>query len=774
PYSADPTGVVDATAAIQSAMNDHDGDILTRTILYFPAGTYRLTDTLTLDTHDAVNGGSGRGIIFRGEGRDLVTLKLDNSASGFGNPVSPKVLVDFNEANDIGGWNNVAFMVHIRDLTIDVGSGNPGAIGLDFCASNTGGLMDVLVRSSDSGKTGKTGILLSTIPGPQLFKRVEVDGFDWGLETEGQPHYSTTIEFLTLKNCLSGGILNRKHSLAIRGLVTDSLGGPALYNQHADGFVTLLEAELADGPASSPAIDNNGFVYLRHITSTGYARALDDATVGPVPGANLSEWFTGPGEGLFDTTPFTSLHLPIEETPEPVPESPSSWVSVDSFGAATGDYSNDAPAIQAAINSMGPGQANEGKHTLYFPSVGRYDLDGGITIPAYVHRIVGTYSGIFPRNAAINTVPVFTIQGDGELLVIEELISLPSGPLRSTPFIQNTSNRDLVLRDLTCFAGQTYVNTGSGKLYLENVAGLSSRYWSNLPQPLPSAVPEFDLGGQDCWARQLDMEQKDLNLLNDGGDVWILGIKNEEDGTLLKTINGGRTELLGGVVMPLDVDDLTSPGFEVIDASASFVTAYHIGNGRTIYPVLIREERSGVAQTLAYDGTVYERSYTNGSGVRPAVLPLFSASVLTPAEHWRRNYFGTIANPGDAADAADPDLDGSINRLERAFGTDPTDPVSWTAPELSMIDITGSIYPALTFNRLVGGSGSTATYTAWGLDYSMEVSASLAPASWSSLDSDFVIEVAPVDLGDGLESVTIRSSQSISSGNPAFLRLKVD
>jgi hypothetical protein len=84
--------------------------------------------------------------------------------------------------------------------------------------------------------------------------------------------------------------------------------------------------------------------------------------------------------------------------------------------------------------------------------------------------------------------------------------------------------------------------------------------------------------------------------INAGGDLWILGFKNEEDGTLFKTTSGGRTELLGGTVMPLDVDDLTSPAFEIIDASASFVVAGHVqpfNSSRSFYPILVREERSG-------------------------------------------------------------------------------------------------------------------------------------------------------------------------------------
>lgn len=43
----------------------------------------------------------------------------------------------------------------------------------------------------------------------------------------------------------------------------------------------------------------------------------------------------------------------------------------------------------------------------------------------------------------------------------------------------------------------------------------------------------------------------------------------------------------------------------------------------------------------------------------------------TSAQAWRHHYFSTIENTGDAADAADPDGDGQINLLERAFNLHP-------------------------------------------------------------------------------------------------------
>ncbi len=56
----------------------------------------------------------------------------------------------------------------------------------------------------------------------------------------------------------------------------------------------------------------------------------------------------------------------------------------------------------------------------------------------------------------------------------------------------------------------------------------------------------FRFRKQHVWARQLNIENEGTHLTNDGGDVWVLGYKTERGGTLVHTLGGGRTEILGG------------------------------------------------------------------------------------------------------------------------------------------------------------------------------------------------------------------------------------
>jgi hypothetical protein len=774
PYHADPTGVADSRAALQQALDDWDGGITRRHILYLPDGAYRLSGSLQLDTHDAADGGSGRGVVLQGQSRDGVVLRLDDAASGFGNPAAPRALVDFNEANDVGGWQYVAFQTHIKDLTIDTGAGNPGAIGLDFCANNVGGVRNVRIRSGDPAGAGETGLLLSGIPGPQLLKHVEIHGFRIGIAVDGYPHYATTLEDITLVNCAEAGIFNGRTSLAIHRLRGDGLGGPALWNAHPDAFTVLVDGDFANGPGTGPAVRNSGYLTLRHVRSAGYATALEHNGAAH-PEAHLSEWHAGGAASLFDGAVRHTLGLPIEDAPDPDRDPPGDWVSALLYGGNVADdnFNDDAFRVQQAIDSMAPGQPNAGKRTLYLPP-GFYIFDSAVVIPPHVERIVGCFARVKPRKAAITTAPAWRIApGDGPPLIIEQLFSEPGGDLRATPFIENAGDRDLVLRDVLVLAGQAYRNSGAGRLFIENVGGTSSRYWTGIPQPLPSAIPQFDFGGQRVWARQLNTEQKDLKVLNDGGDLWILGIKNEEDGTLVRTLNGGRTEILGGTAMPLDVDDLDSAGFESVDASMSIAVAGHIGWARSFYTVLVRETRAGETRELLSAAIPDTRGYASQAGVKPPVLPLYRGSPLSHAAHWRLNHFGTRANAGPAADTADPDLDGIINLLERALGGDPNRPDTERLPGLQLVDNAGHRFPEFTFTVLAGGGGDPAsTYAAGDLAYAVEIGHSL-DGSWLSGPGFLETIAGPDDQGDGTATVRLRGTSPLSPAQPQLLRLRV-
>jgi hypothetical protein len=150
------------------------------------------------------------------------------------------------------------------------------------------------------------------------------------------------------------------------------------------------------------------------------------------------------------------------------------------------------------------------------------------------------------------------------------------------------------------------------------------------------------------------------------------------------------------------------------------------------------------------------------------IAELQSALPLGPSEIWRGYYFAQTSNTGSAADGIDYDGDGSVNLLERAFATNPTDPVNWYAPVLS---IESGGYLALTYRRLAGGSGTAGVdYSVDGLTYTVEYDTALTDP-WSS---GSVVRVgSPVSFNSFAEEVTVRLPTALSPGGRQFVRLKV-
>src|SRR6516164_10521390 len=58
---------------------------------------------------------------------------------------------------------------------------------------------------------------------------------------------------------------------------------------------------------------------------------------------------------------------------------------------------------------------------------------------------------------------------------------------------------------------------------------------------------------ENVWAHQLNPENQVEHVLNDGGQLWVLGLKTENPGsqgvnpsTILESRNGAKSEVLGG------------------------------------------------------------------------------------------------------------------------------------------------------------------------------------------------------------------------------------
>jgi hypothetical protein len=166
PFGAKGDGVTDDTLAIQRAMNEaRDSQV----VLYFPAGTYLVTDTLNavqgLITQQDLNGERLRMRIFpnvlRGPHQGArATIKLAPDTPGFNSTTAPKPLLHIwsrgtgakPATENMSGVNYNQMLIDVDlDLSGNEGSGgNDGAVGVDHAAAQGSAIEDVNIDATGS------------------------------------------------------------------------------------------------------------------------------------------------------------------------------------------------------------------------------------------------------------------------------------------------------------------------------------------------------------------------------------------------------------------------------------------------------------------------------------------------------------------------------------------------------------------------------------------------------------------------------------------------
>jgi hypothetical protein len=497
-------------------------------------------------------------------------------------------------------------------MTIDIGRGNRGAVALDFMGDNYCGLRNVTLRSSDPDHKGAIGLsMLRYATGPCLMKNVVIDGFNYGITTANLD-YSATFEGLTLLHQGVCGIRNLGNVLTIRGLVSTN-HVPAVCNQSSLGLVTLLQAMLDGGASSASAIENSGTLYARDVTSAGYASVLKSSK-GAYPGSALTEYDSGPIQTVFPTAG-SSLGLSISETPQFEDADLTHWANVISFGADAGGYADSTAAIQAAIDS--------GATTINFPT-GRYSDSRTIHVRGSVRTVNGFDSYITPpRRAFQNTshpAPLFQIDSGTSDVTLShfQLGNWGSYPYPGIIFVEQNSDRPVALLDSAYLSvgaagAVAYQNTssGTGPVFVEDV----------------SAGPWHILTPQSLFARQINPENSETKIVNDGGHLWILGLKTEQAGTNIETRNGGYSELLGGLLYPAHDVPSDQSAFVVNNSTVSMVYAVTNYSVPRLAPYAdfqtqVLDEHDGLIRSLSTTSLP-----SRGYGI---VMPLYTDKVSEP------------------------------------------------------------------------------------------------------------------------------------------------
>ncbi|WP_309400751.1 glycosyl hydrolase family 28-related protein [Cerasicoccus maritimus] len=638
PFFADPTGETDSTAALVLAMNEvtaltmgafgktiaeiaalpfqsgyHPDGFENRKengrivgifpaqlpyvpTIYLPSGIYKVSDTVLYTQLNLTNSGNSElnmQIRLRGDGLDKTVIRLADNAPAFQGE-KPKPVVSVMR----GERTNVAMSNYVEDLTIDVGSGNPAAVGLDYYANNSGCVRNVAIRSGDGGAC--YGLML----GHQnysgiLLKHIEIEGFSTGLHIEsGTATMFMTGEDIEIRNCQLG-VFTGRPSASLRNIrVSDCQSG--VVTDGAGGLLALVDSEL-EGARGGKAIELvEGFIYASSIKVSGFD---GDREI---------------GELLLPEQPMPKgvmPRLPVEETPVVLPS--DSRCLVNDFGAKGDGLTDDAAAIQAALDS--------GSEEVHFEP-GKYLIDSPLTIPAGVNRLAFHFVDLVagPTLRRQRDQGAFIVQGDSATpLVFEDLFAWEqwSGEHYT---IDHASKRTLVVSDVHTQTLALYRNSVSGgNVFMDNVACTAGV----IPGSKAHDRVCLQFTGQQVWARQVNPERGEPMMLNDGGDLWILGYKTEDDATAVHTINGGRTEVLGGV---LNCGGHRFPSFLSENSSMRITTTSNGWSTHNSIRTAIRNVREG-KEMIAFACEFPNRGLEDSRGSQ-FIIPLYASPALEVEE----------------------------------------------------------------------------------------------------------------------------------------------
>ncbi|MDA3962250.1 MAG: glycosyl hydrolase family 28-related protein [Planctomycetota bacterium] len=514
-FGAVGDGKADDTAAIQKAIVVAIAARRQRQMVYIPKGTYRLTRALRSRMTDAPDGEGGwsdgwrSGLFICGESREGTILKLDDNAEGFGDPAKSRALLVTGSTGHgkahgarIGGWGNEAFQNTLMNFTVDTGSGNPGAIGVDFLASNRGTMEEITVRSGDGA--GRAGVSCSRAwPGPALVKSVLVEGFDYGL-TQRSMDCSMTYEHLTFRGQHKAAIRGTGSPfMSLRGIISDN-AVPAFDVEGKNAVVNVLDSRFTytgtgDAP---PAMIAKCRMVLKGIASKGYAVLLADsdgkttikATAEPLA------FYSSEAPKRQIAGPNEVPNLEVLETPTWHHNDFSKWASPKPYALGS-----RTAGIQEAIDS--------GAEIVYLPH-GTYHISEEIILRGNLRKLIGCESDI---NTAKDMDHAMRFIGSADSSVIIEHIS-------GGGEVIHDGAGTLTIRK--CDLGYRNTIRGSGDAFLED--GMFKRSQVLFPQRF--------------FARQYNSEYGSrAQLTVRHADAWVLGLKVEGDHQALLTI-GGRTE----------------------------------------------------------------------------------------------------------------------------------------------------------------------------------------------------------------------------------------
>ena len=581
-YGAKGDGRRDDTAAILAAIAASGGDTGTAfwqdRIVYFPNGTYLVSAPLLKRYAD---GRFGSGLFLVGQSQAGTVIRLADRAPGYDDPARPRAVV-FTSSKLLAGTptsggkdytglgeGNDAYMNFVEDLTIEIGAGDAGAIGIDYLANNTAAIRNVTLRAATG--SGAVGLSLTRKwPGPALIDHLTVEGFAIGLSA-AQTEYGVTFDHLRLTGQRETALRNDQNVLSIRDLEIKG-PAPAIVNAGEKGFLAIDggTVQVTEGKGRA-AIDNAGFIVLRGVH-----------VAGAPPGSGLPQ--SGALTGVLSRDGhWTQAAMPAwlpkpAAPPAPPPVKIETWVNAAKFGAVAEPGHDAAEGLRRAFAS--------GAAVVYLPH-GIYALGSAVEIPPTLRRLVGMNSTIkvlLPRNPRLSRAEgLLRVLAGGPSLSIENL-AIDNSNLGQQVGIEVAGPREVSIRDVVS-AGVAVLDRkpGGGRVFIDN-----------------SCCGTMTLAGaQPVIARQFDTEGGGVRIVNRGAPLSLLGLKTEGVSTILDNRDGARTDIFGGLVyMVHDGKATTLPAFRNAGSWLAAAFAEESLRAQSHYNVYLDQPAAGGIESL--------------------------------------------------------------------------------------------------------------------------------------------------------------------------------
>ena len=501
-------------------------------IIYIPNGTYLVSDTIIYSMPDRTPSkrrdtflrGNGTleekptgwerviWIRFVGQERDKTVIRLRDNAPGFG-AGTEKAVVAYGKS----AFNNRKAVNALRNLTIDTGKGNAGAVAVDFTGANIAQIRNVTLRSGDGN--GSCGLLMKRPPVIGYHSDITIEGFDYGMVSRVGHATAPIFEWVTLRNQNKAGVLleekekdeggHGQATLSMRHVRSEG-AAPAAQLKVDGGHLVLLDSQL-NTTGNAPAVDLvQGQLFLANVETNAKVAVETHDENALKSNGQVKLYVSGQtvasaqGAGDFDTK---LARMTVQEAPtDSWPSGPDEWATPAQFGAKADGVNDDTAAIQAALDAGKP---------YVFLTQGNYKTSAPIKIPAGVRHI----NGMFRYNSKLE----FEVSENSDApLIFSDTFGSD---------VRHDAKRPLLLD----MAMAQYSNT-------RRAAG-STLYLLNGSYPSVKRNP----AKVNVFAWSLNNEGKGLPVVFDKTRTWVLGMKTER-GPVLNAKGGSRVEIYGATI----------------------------------------------------------------------------------------------------------------------------------------------------------------------------------------------------------------------------------